>query len=168
MKLDQKVLGHYGATDDIVLASWMLPDGTLVNGSREGNQRDFDHRDIQQFYPSLSGYEAVQAFMRHGAVRMGCDAGLISFEFTRPLSTGQKSRLGALAMAALAASALSGNAPQFCAIRYGRKGRRTCEDAPAFAAYLANYCRFNIFADPAWQPASFGRDLEWARGQLGT
>lgn len=50
MTIEEKVLKEYGRTDDPVLSVWMLRDGTLVNGSCEGFQRDIDHHQIISFF----------------------------------------------------------------------------------------------------------------------
>lgn len=166
MRMDQKVLGHYGATDDIYMALWMLADGTLVNGTKEGNQRDYDHRDIEWLYPGQDGYTAVQLFMRHGAVRMGCGDGGILFEFVRPLSTAQKQRLGALARAVIFKQAETGSAPEFCAVRHTSRGEAVHENASGFAAYLANYCGYDVFGIRRPAPAGITGAADWAAGQI--
>ena len=131
MRIDQSVLGHYGATDDPNMAVWMLNDGTMVSGVKSKNPED-----IAKFYPGTTGPEAVELFMRHGAVRMDCSKTRIEFEFTRPLKPAQKKRLSNLAWDAIR------DQIEFCAIRYGRKKYQVHEDAPGFIAYLANYCHF--------------------------
>ena len=78
MTIEQRLVARYGVTDDPCLASWMLRDGTLVNGSFCGLQRDVDHHQIGEFYsrskredPGSSAIYVLK-FMRRGNIRYGC------------------------------------------------------------------------------------------------
>lgn len=82
MTIEEKALKQYSTTENPRLAVWMLKDGTLLDGSYEGLQRDIDHREISQFFkPSKladpgSAFVYVWKFLRRGNIRMGCsDAG---------------------------------------------------------------------------------------------
>ncbi len=136
MNLDLLVLCDYGATDDLSLALWMQSDGTLVNGSNDGCSRDCGYAGMVRYYPGMTEDEAVQAYMRHGAVRMDCSEGNISFEFIAPLFRQQKKALSALAWRAAAEKR------GFTAVRHNRKSTKAYGDAMAFLGYLSSYCHF--------------------------
>lgn len=131
MRIDQKVLGHYGATDIPTGAIWLLNDGTFVNSAKTR-----DHEDIAIFYPGKTGPQAVGLFMRHGAVRVEYANNKLTFEFTRPLSPPQKKRMSKIAWDCVL------NDWDFTAIRYGNRNYRVEETAISFLGYLANYCHF--------------------------
>lgn len=50
MTIEQRLIKELGTTDDPVFAVWLLRDGTYVNGTIEGHQRDIDHHEISAFY----------------------------------------------------------------------------------------------------------------------
>lgn len=92
--IENRLLKAYGTTTRIECAVWMLLDGTLVNGSYEGFQRDVDHHEISQFYkPSTlekqSSMIYVQKFMRRGNIRVGCSKSGYCFQMAIPPSMGQ-------------------------------------------------------------------------------
>lgn len=77
MTIEQRLVKDYGTTDNPTLAVWMLRDGTYVNGSIEGYQRDVDHHEIHSYYKMpkdqmVFGGRYVYKFMRRGNIRVGC------------------------------------------------------------------------------------------------
>lgn len=80
MKIEQRLLKDYGETKYPELATWLLADGTLIDGSFEGYQRDVDHRDISRYFQRSvrenpgSAYCYVIKFMRRGNIRMCCNS----------------------------------------------------------------------------------------------
>lgn len=139
--VETSLLRQYGQTDNFGLAVWLLRDGTLVNGSFEGNQRDLDHRHIADFYPGLDPVDAICKFMRRGNVRMGFSGNVPCFEFLVPLSDRQIARLVPWAHWA------ANNAIDFCAIRHAGN-KRVCENPWRFLYYIAKYMRKNVFDYP--------------------
>ena len=92
MTIEQRLIKDYGTTDGPALAVWMLRDGTYINGTIEGFQRDVDHHEISQYFKrskhiapgSYTGY--VYKFMRRGNIRIGCSDSGWCFEMaTVPL-----------------------------------------------------------------------------------
>lgn len=79
MTIEQRLLKKYGRTAEPEFATWMLRDGTMINGTIEGHQRDIDHREIGEFYkPSKyqepgSMYCYIEKFMRRGNIRLCCN-----------------------------------------------------------------------------------------------
>lgn len=77
----------------------MLKDGTLVNGSYEGFQRDIDHHEINQFYHISkkaspgTGYIYIKKFMNRGNIRVGCSSHGYTFEMRVPPTKQQFKRL---------------------------------------------------------------------------
>lgn len=93
--IENNLLHKYGTTDNIELAVWMLQDGTLINGSYSGIQRDIDHHEICQFYahskkaaPGDTGIY-VQKFMRRGNIRTGCSIAGYVFQMAVPPTVAQ-------------------------------------------------------------------------------
>lgn len=86
MTIEERLLKKYGETREPEFATWMLRDGTMVNGTIEGRQRDIDHREIGEFYkPSKfqepgSMYCYIEKFMRRGNIRMCCNEFGYNFE----------------------------------------------------------------------------------------
>lgn len=78
MTIEQRLLKDYGETNYAEHAVWLLQDGTLVNGSYEGHQRDVDHSEIgQYFHRSVredpgSSHCYIVKFMRRGNIRISC------------------------------------------------------------------------------------------------
>ena len=70
----------FGTCDYFPHATWLLKDGTLLNGSCEGKQRDVDHAEIGDFYEKAQGAEAVKKFIRRGNVRVMCDQNAYIFQ----------------------------------------------------------------------------------------
>lgn len=99
MTIEQRLVARFGVTDDMGVAVWMLRDGTMVNGSYEGFQRDVDHAEIRQFYkvPKEDWYgnaiKYIRKFIRRGNIRMGCSGNDVSFQFAVPPTDEQLLRL---------------------------------------------------------------------------
>jgi hypothetical protein len=70
-----KAKKHFGTTNNILEAGYILPDGSLLDfsGKRDGGKsgrRTVDHREIDEIFDSLEGTDAMIAFMAAGAVRL--------------------------------------------------------------------------------------------------
>lgn len=102
MTIEQRLLKDWGTTGDPRMATWMLADGTLVNGSHEGRQRDVDHREINEYYkPSKravpgSGMLYVLKFMRRGNVRVCCNDYCYGVEMIKPPTRSQFEKIAAI------------------------------------------------------------------------
>lgn len=137
--IEAVVLKEYGRTDDPCLAVWMLRDGTLVNGSIEGRQRDRDHRDIADFYPfHMDENDAMARFMRRGNIRMGFSETGPCFEFLVPPSEEQ------LRILVPWAHWSARHKNDFCSIRHAR-GNRICESPWQFLYYVSKWMKRNVF-----------------------
>lgn len=137
--VETKLQQEHGLTDDINLAVWMLRDGSLINGSYDGNQRDVDHREIVEYYPGLSFDEAIARFMRRGNIRMGFGDAGPCFEFLVPPSEEQLRILVPWAHWAVR------HKTDFCAIRHAR-GNRICENPWQFLYYVSKWMHRNVFS----------------------
>ena len=79
MTIEERLLHDYGETEEPSFATWMLKDGTMVNGTVEGRQRDVDHRCISEYFKRSkfespgSAYIYVKKFMNRGNIRMCCN-----------------------------------------------------------------------------------------------
>ncbi len=89
MTIEQKAVKAYGLTDFPQLALWLLKDGSYINGTIEGYQRDIDHHEISSFFkrsvrqePGSNGIY-VYKFMNRGNIRVGCSESGWCYEFTR-------------------------------------------------------------------------------------
>lgn len=49
-RVQKKALRVFGTTDDFGLAGYIAPDGSLLNFSHEGRQRDIDHREVGDLF----------------------------------------------------------------------------------------------------------------------
>lgn len=89
MTLEQKLIHDCGLTDNPTHGLWLLQDGTLINGSHEGYQRDIDHHEIQQYFKKSKldtgsdSYLYMQKFMRRGNIRWGCSETGLALEFIK-------------------------------------------------------------------------------------
>lgn len=78
MTIEERAVKAWGLTNDPCCCIYMLKDGTMLNGSYEGFQRDRDHREIGQFYKHSKKEQPGDAslyiykFMRRGNLRVGC------------------------------------------------------------------------------------------------
>lgn len=150
MAVERAVAKEYGVTDDVNLAVWLLRDGTLVNGSLEGNQRDRDHLDIADFYPfHMDAADAMARFMRRGNIRMGFSETGPCFEFLVPPSEEQLKILVPWAHWSVRHKA------DFCSIRHAR-GNRMYENPWQFLYYVSKWMRRNVFDYPTTPAALAG------------
>ena len=58
---------RFGVTEDLALAFYLLPDGTMLDGGGEGYGRAYDHRNIDY---GGGGTRGMQEFMSIGAIRL--------------------------------------------------------------------------------------------------
>ena len=126
-------------TNDPELCVWMLRDGTMVNGSYEGRQRDIDHRCISEYFKRSkfedpgSALIYVKKFMRRGNIRYGCSECGYSIELTSPPSPEQFKRIQAHMRQAIRRGIPT------CIGRYDSRRRLVYETWRQYAAYLARY-----------------------------
>lgn len=86
--VEMKAKEQWGTTTVPQFCTYLLKDGSMLNGSYEGFQRDIDHREINQFLyhkPDSknlgSSYPYIYRFMKRGNIRMSCNEETIAFEF---------------------------------------------------------------------------------------
>lgn len=92
--IEQRAIKEYGLTEVYYFALYMLIDGTMLNGSYEGYQRDEDHRNIGCFFNykthidkydmKVENYEPWQnivRFINRGNIRMSCSSQRFGIEF---------------------------------------------------------------------------------------
>lgn len=149
MTIEQRLLHDCGETDDPMMAVWMLRDGTLVNGSYEGYQRDIDHHEIGAYFKRSkfedpgSNYLYILKFMRRGNIRMSgsnCD---LCFELVGPPSQAQWTAIQRCALMARRAGL-----PMFierCTGPYQHRGQTFAD----FAAYISRYTNLNTAVCPS-------------------
>ena len=87
--IEERARKVFGETDIFEFAGYMLEDGTMLNFSYEGHQRDEDHRTIGQFFEKAQGYEAIMKFMRRGNIRCSCGSFGYMFSFIKELTREQ-------------------------------------------------------------------------------
>ena len=89
--IENRMLRYYGCCENYSLATWLLADGTLLNGSCEGHQRDVDHAEAGYYFKKAQGKEAVKKMLRRGNIRVMCqdDSGYL-FQVTRKPTSEQK------------------------------------------------------------------------------
>lgn len=89
MKIEDRLVRDLGLTTNPEHAVWLLKDGTLVNGSYEGHQRDVDHHEISSYFKKSKreiGYMPrlyIDKFLRRGNIRWGCSSEALTVEFTK-------------------------------------------------------------------------------------
>ena len=88
--IEEKARRKFGETEVFQLAGYLLEDGSMLNFSYEGYQRDEDHRIIGQFFKNATGTPALLKFMRRGNVRVMCHRDNYCFEYIKPLTKAQK------------------------------------------------------------------------------
>lgn len=85
--IEERAKQEWGTTEIPQFAIYMLPDGDMLNGSFEGFQRDRDHREINEFMPTLNngklydGRPYIRRFMKRGNIRIHCDKESINLQF---------------------------------------------------------------------------------------
>lgn len=82
--IEEKARNTFGETNVFQFAGYLMSDGTMLNFSYGGYQRDEDHRAIGQFFSNSQGTEAMLKFMRRGNIRVMCHNGYYCFEFIVP------------------------------------------------------------------------------------
>lgn len=86
-KIENRAKRYYGTTEIPEFAGYLLTDGSMLNFSCEGYQRDEDHRNISQFFKTknddgcFSTY--MYKFMRRGNIRVSCSGGCYGLEFIK-------------------------------------------------------------------------------------
>lgn len=99
MTIEQRLVHDLGTTGCPELAVWLLKDGTWVNGSHEGHQRDVDHHEIGSYFkPSKFAQPGesnlyMRKFMRRGNIRVGCGQGYAFAEMAVPPTRRQAEEL---------------------------------------------------------------------------
>lgn len=81
--IEERAKKIFGETNVFEFAGYILEDGTMLNFSYGGYQRDEDHRIIGEFYSKASGTEALCKFMRRGNIRCSCNKDNYCFEFAK-------------------------------------------------------------------------------------
>ena len=81
--IEERARKVFGETEYFELAGYLLRDGSMLNFSYGGYQRDEDHRIIGQFYSKARGTEALCKFMRRGNIRCMCSDYVFCFEFDK-------------------------------------------------------------------------------------
>ena len=84
--IEERAKIAWGTTEVPQFAIYMLTDGTMLNGSYEGHQRDIDHREINEFMPcvggkSYEGYPYIFRFLNRGNIRMNRNRDGINIQF---------------------------------------------------------------------------------------
>lgn len=85
--IEIRAKAEWGTTKEPRFAVYMLTDGTMLDGSYEGRQRDRDHREINEFMPCINngrpyeGYPYIRRFMNRGNIRMSCNRESINIQF---------------------------------------------------------------------------------------
>ena len=137
--IEEKLVRQYGVTDMPELCVWMLRDGTMVNGSYEGHQRDIDHRCISEYFKRSkfedpgSALIYVKKFMRRGNIRYGCSDFGYCIELTQPPSSEQFAKIQKHMRYAIM------NHIDTCIGRYDSKHKLVYETWRQYTAYLARY-----------------------------
>ena len=81
--IEERAKKFFGLTDIFEFSGYLLEDGTMLNFSYEGHQRDIDHRDIGQFFKKADGTTALLKFMHRGNIRTMCDSFGFRFEIIK-------------------------------------------------------------------------------------
>ena len=85
--IETRAKAEWGTTEVPQFAVYMLTDGSMLNGSFGGFQRDRDHREINEFMPHINnskpyeGYPYIRRFMNRGNIRMSCNRESINLQF---------------------------------------------------------------------------------------
>lgn len=88
--IEERARKVFGETEIYSFAGYILEDGSMLNFSYGGYQRDEDHRIVGQFFKNATGTEAMLKFMRRGNVRVMCNKDGYCFEFIKPLTHWQR------------------------------------------------------------------------------
>lgn len=147
MTIEQRLVRDLGTTNDSRLAVWLLRDGTLVNGSVEGRQRDVDHHEIGSYFtPSVratpgSSAIYISKFERRGNVRWGCSEYGYCAELLGPPSQAVVDTLAPRFLSAAHAGV------ETCIIRRTRRGTTTTTNVYEFLEYVARHTSLDV---PNW------------------
>lgn len=139
MTIEQRLVHDLGTTDVPEMCVWLLRDGTMVNGSYEGRQRDIDHREIggyfkrSKFEDPGSAAVYIYKFERRGNIRVTCSEFGYGFELVGPPSKRQLEKLSRMA-----AIARRNGIPIYIDRRIDRYLRRS-ETWVKFQIYLERY-----------------------------
>jgi len=81
----EKAKDYFGTTEDLDLAGYILPDGTLLdfsgkNQGSDGSTRTIDHREIIDAYESTDFDVDMETFLSGGAIRIDGSLGSINTE----------------------------------------------------------------------------------------
>lgn len=92
--IEAKAKRTWGTTEVPQFATYMLQDGTMLNGTYGGHQRDIDHRQIAEvmYITSKKTYDGlpyVRRFMARGNIRMNCNSNSINLQFWKAPSRDQ-------------------------------------------------------------------------------
>ena len=97
MEMTKKVMDKYKTTDQINLAGYMMPDGKMLNFSRNGNVRDTEHRRIGLTTHPGEGeisFGPMYDFMnKTGAIRLAGNSNRLYAEISSKPSTSQIRKL---------------------------------------------------------------------------
>ena len=147
MTIEQKLVKQYGTTDCPEFATWMLKDGTMVNGTFEGYQRDVDHICVALFYKQKAGKEAcrnpytyLRKFMDRCNLRICTSDGCFGFHFSGAPMQKQVDRILTLYHEA------DGFYPESYILHHTRSGE-TRMNIYQFIDYLKRYTNRNL---PEW------------------
>lgn len=87
MTIEERAVKTYGLTDIPEFAGYMLANGTMLNFSYEGNQRDEDHRNVSQFFKHSENdgcfSKYMYKFIDRGNIRCSCNECCYGFEFSK-------------------------------------------------------------------------------------
>lgn len=139
MTIEERLLHEYGSTDIPEFATWMLKDGTMVNGSYEGHQRDEDHRCVTQFFKRSkfedlgSAYLYLEKFMKRGNIRMSCSESGYCIELYKIPTDKQFKRLDAIMLNAASAGI------ETLVIHYSVRGIRYRHSWEEYLDWLSRY-----------------------------
>ena len=88
--IEAKMVKKYGETYNVECAGYILEDGTLINMSYNGIQRDEDHNCVGEFFENIQGAEAMYRFMKRGNVRVMCNRSFYGFEYIKEPTEAQR------------------------------------------------------------------------------
>lgn len=66
----RQIINLFGTTNDLSLAGYILPDGTLLRMSYSGHFRDIDHREVNDVLQLDSPTAAMVQFINYGNIRV--------------------------------------------------------------------------------------------------
>lgn len=90
--IEARAIKHYGLTDYIPYAGYLLENGDMLDFSEGGylGQRVQDHRNIEGFFKTARRGKALIKFMNRGNVRINANESMYGFEYIKPLSRKQQ------------------------------------------------------------------------------